>query len=71
MSESADIAVMKSRLGNIEKDVSEIKDDIKELKKTMPKIYVSKAKFEPFEKVFWLGMGLLIATVGGRILNLI
>ena len=67
----AKIAVMATKVDTLTDDVKEIKEDIKQLKKDLPQYYVSKAKFEPFEKIFWLGMGLLITTVGGWILNLV
>ena len=67
----AKIAVMANKIDTLTDDVKEIKDDIKQLKNDLPKYYVSKTKFEPFEKIFWLGMGLLITTVGGWILNLV
>lgn len=65
------IAVIKTKLENIESDVNDIKSDIKQIKEDLPKYYVSKTKFEPFEKIFWLGMGLLITTVGGALLGLL
>lgn len=67
----AKIAVMSTKIENIESDVKEIKSDIKKIKDDLPKYYVSKTKFEPFEKIFWLGMGLLITTVGGAIISLV
>ena len=65
------IAVMAEKVDTLTDDVREIKNDLRELKKDLPEYYVSKTKFEPFEKIFWLGMGLLITTVGGWILNLV
>lgn len=65
------IAVIKNKVENIESDITEIKKDIRQIKDDLPKYYVSKTKFEPFEKIFWLGMGLLITTVGGAIISLV
>ena len=66
-----ELAVIATKLENVENDVKDIKKDIADLKKELPKRYVSQDKFGWFEKVFWLGMGLLITTVGGRLLDLL
>ena len=66
-----ELAVITNELQHIKSDVKDIKKELRELKHDMPKRYVSQDKFGWFEKVFWLGMGLLITSVGGRILDLI
>lgn len=66
-----ELAVMSNELQHIKGDISDIKKELRDLKESLPKRFVSQDKFGWFEKVFWLGMGLLITTVGGRLLDLL